>query len=600
MREQGSQLRGPLAHHDGSALYVSNPQPNLGESVELSLRACRNLHVDEVYLRVVVDGEPHYTQARLRSQDPQEQWWTATVEIVNHITSYRFRLDTAAGSLWLNAGGLHRHDIPDAQDFRLTTYQLPTWTNSAVIYQIFPDRFARSPRQRNETYPDWALPAQWSDPVAANTPEGVRQIYGGSLYGIEEHLDYIQQLGANTIYLTPFFPARSNHRYDASTFAHVDPLLGGDQALRSLTNAAHLRSMHVLGDLTLNHSGVTHEWFAKGQADPDSPEAGFYYFDRQAGTYATFDGVESLPKFDHRSAELRRRLYDGPQSVVARYIRDFGLDGWRIDVAQSAGKYRGVDLSDLVAERTHATMSATRSNLLLLAEHQFDASPTLQGPGWQGAMAYAAFTKPVWAWLGACLRENAWGAPGPAERFGGNDMADIMQEYASLVPWQSFAASMTLLDSHDTARFRSVAGPYQSLGVALLMTLPGIPSVFSGDEVGIGGSGLEEGRQPFPWNENSWDRPLYQLYRSLIALRHEHPCLSQGGLRWLNCGQEFVTFERADAHETLLVQVNRGEHSPVISTVNAANLLGGPDLTAGQTMPTQAPSFHIWRINKQE
>ena len=202
--------------------------------------------------------------------------------------------------------------------------------------------------------PDWAIPAEWTDPVDLVPPARSAQFYGGDLDGVREHLDHLEALGINLLYLTPFFPARSNHRYDASTFDHVDPLLGDDDALVRLVEAAHARGIRVIGDLTSNHSGDAHEWFRAAQADPDSPERSFYYL-HDDGSYESWLGVPSLPKFDWKSPELRRRFIEGPESVVARFLAPpFNLDGWRIDVANMTGRLGDEDLNESVRRTIRA------------------------------------------------------------------------------------------------------------------------------------------------------------------------------------------------------------------------------------------------------
>ena len=115
--------------------------------------------------------------------------------------------------------------------------------------------------------PDWAVPARWTEPVyRVRGQDQGKQLYGGDLDGITDHLDHLERLGADVLYLTPFFPARSNHRYDASTFDRVDPVLGGDDALGRLTAEAHRRGMRVIGDITTNHTGDSHEWFVEARA----------------------------------------------------------------------------------------------------------------------------------------------------------------------------------------------------------------------------------------------------------------------------------------------------------------------------------------------
>jgi alpha-glucosidase len=597
-------LLGPLAHHDGSPLYVGDPAPRVGEKVEVFVRTAKSLSPRAVHVRTTPDGEPAYTEAQVDREDGEEIWWRASVPVVNTELGYRFLIETGTQGrrLWLNGTGLGGLDVTDTADFRLPTYDPPpAWAEGAVLYEIFPDRFARSSAHPVGPLPDWAVPAEWDDPVAYGTPAGTKQVYGGTLWGVAEKLDYLRGLGIDALYLTPFFPSRSNHRYDASSFDVVDPLLGGDEALKELTAQAHLRGIRVIGDITLNHTGDLHPWFRRAQADPASPEAGFYYFGADRSQYASFFGVPSLPKLDHRSEEMRRRLYEGPDSVIARYPAEFGLDGWRVDVAQSAARYGAIDLNARMARAVRETLRRTAPDSLLLAEHQFDASEVLRGDGWHGTMAYAGFTRPVLGWLGGSDVPELWGVPGQPPALGGAEMAAVMREFAALIPWRAVTHNMTLLDSHDMPRFRSLVGDPRrhALGVALLMTLPGLPMVFAGDEVGVRGAlHSEDGRRPFPWDENTWDQGTYEVYRSLIALRRSHPALRSGGLRWLHTADDVVLFERALPGETVVVQISRAAHEPVTSPFAASHLLGGPDLRPGDRLPSDGPAFHVWQVER--
>lgn len=582
------------AHHDGSSRYVADPSPALGDEVAVFVRADDALGVRSVHVRSTPDGEPRYSEATVDRAGAGETWWRATVRIVNPDTRYRFLLTTADGPLWLSGAGLSRLEVTDEADFTLTAYAPPpAWSDDAIVYEIFPDRFARSTEHPPAPLPDWARPAEWSDPVPWGTEGALQQLYGGDLWGVAERLDHLEALGANTIYLTPFFASRSNHRYDSTSFDCVDPLLGGDEALCSLTAAAHARGIRVIGDITLNHSGDGHEWFERARADAASAERDFYFIDDD-GSYAAFADVPTLPKFDHRSDELRRRLYDGGDSVIARYLRDHGLDGWRVDVAQSAGRHGAVELNELVARVTRGTLGPDH---LLLAEHQFDASAVLRGDGWHGTMSYAGFTRPIWSWLATERSDEFWGTPGAIPQYGGADVVDVMTRYASRIPWRTYTHNLTLLDSHDTARFRSIAGrEHQHLAAALLFTLPGMPMVFAGDEVGVEGVHLEDGRRPFPWNTESWDDGTWRTYRRLIELRNAHPSLRGGGLRWLHAGDDTILFERSTADETLLVRVSRAGHPPLLSPVDAESLTGAQSLRAGHPFPETGAGFDVWEV----
>ncbi len=295
-----------------------------------------------------------------------------------------------------------------------------------------------------EPLPDWAVPAAWDDaPKPAGRP-AARQFFGGDLYGVAEHLDHIAALGANTLYLTPVFPAASSHRYNAASFDHVDPLLGGDAAYRELIDSAHARGMRVLGDLTTNHTGSTHDWFLTGRARCELPGVGLLPVrpgpGRRTGNATTSggSGTASLPKLDHRSAELRRRMVDGPDSVVARWLR-FGLDGWRIDVANMTGRYRETDLTRQIAREIRATMADVSPEAYLVGEHFHDFLGDVDGTTWHGIMNYSGLARPMWTWL---ARQDpvfdGWlGAPLPRwPHLPGPSVVSTMRAF-SAIPWSA-------------------------------------------------------------------------------------------------------------------------------------------------------------------
>jgi alpha-glucosidase len=209
-----------------------------------------------VRLRSTPDAEPAVVEATIERREHGATWWCADLELHNPVTAYRWLLDGGAlGRCWVNGAGVFHRDVTDDADFRITTARRPPdWLADTVGYQIFIDRFADSGSPRPA--PGWAIPRAWDEPVDDTPGIRSRHWYGGDLAGIEQHLDHLTHLGVSLIYLTPFFPAGSMHRYDASTFDHVDPALGGDDALASLVSAAHARGIRVIGDITLNHTGV--------------------------------------------------------------------------------------------------------------------------------------------------------------------------------------------------------------------------------------------------------------------------------------------------------------------------------------------------------
>lgn len=585
-------------HHDGSACYAAPGPHRLGAAVDLRVWVPHldgGGSADHVVLRAVRDGEPHLTQAVRARSLAHGDWWHVPVTLVNPLTRYRFFIGGPHGRYrWLNAEGVHDRDTSDGADFMIRAEDAPpAWVSDAVAYQIFPDRFFRSDSRREA--PTWATPVDWDTPVIGSGPGVAAQFYGGDLDGVAAKLDHLTDLGVNVIYLTPIFEGRSNHRYDAVTFDRVDPALGGDEALARLLEAAHSRGIRVVGDLTTNHTGREHEWFLAAQADANAPEAQYYRFHAHPDTYASWLDVPSLPKLDHASEELRDRFYGSPDSVVARWIRA-GLDGWRIDVANMTGRLGADDLAHDVARAVRQAMHAVDPMAWLLAEHGHDAAADLTGDGWDGTMDYQGFTRPLWEWLNGGSAEGGGptpatpaqeppvphgldflGLPIPIPVLAATSAVATMREVHAAMPWASQAASTLHLDSHDTPRFRTVAGggtdggvdragrgrfPHL-LAVALQMTMPGVPSIFAGDEIGLTGINGEHSRTPFPWDRGEWDLPTYQTYQRWIALRTGHIALRSGGLRWVSVGTDHLTFLREHPHERLLIHAVRAPSEPV-------------------------------------
>ena len=598
-------------HHDGSGVYVSDIAPQLGDTVRLRLRVPTELHPEHVVLRSLVDGEPRNVLARRERSDATEQWWIADLLIRNPLTHYRWLLAGGdVGYAWINAAGRFDHDVADAADFAIAAFPAsPKWAQRAVVYQIFPDRFASSGR----TYelPDWAVPRDWSQLPEGRSPNTSHEYFGGDLWGAIEQLDYLVDLGVGVVYFTPFFTAGSVHRYDASTFDHVDPLLGGNEALIAFVEAAHARGIKVLGDLTLNHSGDLHEWFVSAQAgDPSTRD--FYSFDAQLPHgYECWCGVRTLPKFNYRSAELRRRLFEGEQSVLQKWLRaPFNLDGWRIDVAHMTGRQADVDLNHEVARLARGAVMKCGPDKVLVAEAFHDAGADLPGDGWQGTMNYAAFVRPVWAWLRAdeFPGENWLGIPVEIPQFSGAQMVAGMRAVGAGVPWRSLIASWTILSSHDTARIRTVCGSRSRhiAAATMLMTMPGVPMIFSGDELGARGSWGEDSRTTHPWSDVAdWDHEFLNDYRSLAVLRSQMPGLIDGGMRWVHVADDVIAYLRETATQRVLVVVARnpiGEISIPLQGfgVNAIEpLFGFTAVLEEHQLIVSAPHAGggIWRIS---
>ena len=577
-------------HHDGSPLYRRPESGPLGSTVQVRVRTSTHLQPDAVWLRTVEDGEPFYAACRMDRTSDNSTWWVGTVTIRNPVQRYRFMVSYGDTFVWLNQAGLFDHDVTDAHDFTVTCHQpAPDWGRDAVVYQIFPDRFARSRAADDRPIPDWAVPAQWDDPPTHAGPHTPLQFYGGDLDGITEHLDHLVDLGATTVYLTPVFPGESNHRYNASTFDEVDPLLGGDEAYRRLIDAAHERGLRVLGDLTSNHTGDTHEWFLRAVTDHDSEEREYYFFDADGG-YADWKGFQTLPKLNHRAPGLAERF----GRVVTRWL-EFGLDGWRIDVANMTGRHQDVDIAHHVARELRARASEVAPDALLLAEHGHDATGDLDGDGWHGTMNYYGFSFPVWEWLRDPRKPvPSFGLPVPVPRRDGVAMVTAMREFTASFGWAAVNASWNILGSHDSPRIRTTTGSADLHHVAAVLqfTLPGVPMVFAGDELGLEGVNGEDSRRTMPWDDPAaFDTRTGATYAALARLRSENVALRRGGLRWVHVGADEIAFLREHPQGTLLVTATRtGATEPELDGID----LGERLLRVGDS--GRCPRAAVWRV----
>jgi alpha-glucosidase len=585
-------------YHDGAV-------DEEGDRLVVRLRVPHGL-ADRVILRTVHDGEAGAFPAELDAESETELTWRAAFPATEAVTRYRWLLwGGKTGYAWVNGLGRVRHDIPDADDFVHSPWPTgPDWHLASAVYQIFPDRFARG--GVDAPPPDWAVPRDWDSRPEGRSKTTPREWFGGDLRGVEQHLDHIERLGANVLYLTPFFPARSTHRYDATTFDRVDPLLGGDEALASLVAAAHARGMRVIGDLTLNHTGNHHEWFVAAQRGDDAAERDFYFFDESLEHgYAAWWGIRHLPKLNHGSPELGRRL----DEVVRRWLEPpFDLDGWRIDVANMAGRYRAVDHAHELAQATRAAARQAKADALLVAEHGYDFRDDLRGDGWHGAMNYAGFLRPVWQWLRGDLpdelRRRFWGFPTGVPLIDGVELTAAMRAFRAGLPWPSTLHSWTLLDSHDTARFATLAGSRdrQLVGIGLQMTMPGVPMVFAGDELGLEGEWGEDARRTMPWGRpEEWDNALLEEYRRLIKLRRDSAALARGGIRYAAVGPDAIVYLREHGGERLLCLAARAEHVPIrlpLRIHGLETLYGDDAIVEGgnAVLPGDGPAFHVWRL----
>ena len=475
---------------------------------------------------------------------------------------------------------------PAADRPRLVSVDTPRWVRDAVFYQIFPDRFASSAR-----VPKPGPLEPWDEPP---TRHGFK---GGDLLGIAEHLGDLAELGVTALYLTPIFASASNHRYHTDDYERVDPLLGGDDALRELIDACHSRGMRVVLDGVFNHSGrgflPFHHILENGLG---SPYLGWFYLDMQRlrdgrplNAYPTTGdhdevrrvaAAEGLPAgmaservLGYRGwwdlPALPKLRVDDPTArayllgIAERWIR-LGADGWRLDVPEEieAGYWREFRTRVRAANpEAYIVGEIWRVKPEWLSGDTFDA--LMDYPLAEALVGYAGGSHIDWSVVHEQDQYRDTVRAMDGAEFGA-ELERLLSAYDPDVT----AVQLNLLGSHDTSRFVTMCGgdvASYRLATVVQMTLPGAPCIYYGDEVGMQGRGDPGSRGAFPWERSRWDSELRAFVRGAIALRRDHAVLRHGEFRLLGSSGPAMAYLRSDESDALVVALNPGEDAVSLS-----------------------------------
>lgn len=607
-------------HHDGSPMYVAGSAARLGATVALRLRTGLDAPVTAISLRTCPDGEQALTPMRQVGKDATSCWWEADLAVTMPRMTYRFLLLTPEATWWLTAIGMVRHTPTDAADFTLLARcDGLAWVRESVFYQIFPDRFADGDAPNNVTTGEYVCYGQpviaraWGEQPHNTGEAGGVEFFGGDLPGITQRLDYLADLGVNALYLTPIFTAPSNHKYDVVDYMQVDPHFGGDVALVALRQALDARAMRLMLDIVPNHCSIDHPWFRAAQSDPHAETADFFTFTSRPDGYARWLGVRTLAKLNYRSQLLRQRMYAGEDSIMRHWLRPpYRIDAWRMDVANMLARQGGTQLGHKVGRGIRRAVKDEQPQMYLLGEHAFDGTPHLQGDELDASMNYQGFTNPVLSWLGGALVLGGDASASDASpRLPTATLATQWQTYLGAVPWQIALQQFNMLGTHDTPRVLTVLGgdvALLKLGVALLFTFPGVPSVYYGDEIGLEGGRDPDNRRCMIWDSQYWNHDLRQWYQTLIRLRRTSTALRNGGFQLLYAAGDTLAFQRQTPEERLLVVARRGDDHTDAIPVRQAGLPDGArlrDLLTGHETSVQhgqialggiaAPGVRVWQ-----
>ncbi|MEC1620578.1 glycoside hydrolase family 13 protein [Bacillus mojavensis] len=419
------------------------------------------------------------------------------------------------------------------------TFQAPEWAKSTVWYQIFPERFANG---REDLSPENVLPWGSKDP-------DVNDFFGGDLQGIVDKLDYVEDLGVNGIYLTPIFSAPSNHKYDTLDYYSIDPHFGDPELFRTLVSQLHQRGMRIMLDAVFNHIGsASPQWQDVVKNGAQSRYKDWFHihsFPVTEGNFDTFAFTPDMPKLHTANPEVQRYLLD----IGLYWIREFDIDGWRLDVAN--------EVDHAFWKTFKQAVSAEKPDIYILGEIWHSSEPWLRGDEFHAVMNYP-FTEPMIEYFA----DRAIPASRMAHRLNAHLMNGMKQVNEVM---------FNLLDSHDTKRLLTRCRNDEKKARALLAFMfaqTGSPCIYYGTEIGLDGENDPLCRKCMVWDKEKQNQEMHTFMKRLIALRkQENTVLTKGNLEWnlLDDQNNFIRFSRTLDEKKLIYFFNQGDAARHVS-----------------------------------
>lgn len=422
----------------------------------------------------------------------------------------------------------------------MNVYPTPYWVYESVVYEIFPDRFfigkGKDVQQKAKLYKDGVL-RNWDElPISGDARQN-KTFYGGDLWGIAEKVNYLQELGVNTVYLTPIFSSPSNHKYDSIDYFKVDPQFGGLSALKHLIKVLKSNSMRLILDGVFNHVSNEHEWFKKAKAGKRDYISRFsIYNDGHRGWW----GVRSLPELHLEENVVREHI-----ESVLRYYLDLGIDGWRLDCGQDLGPVNNAIIASIVKS---VSIDKYVVSELWTFPDRWDMV--------DGVMNYH-------------LRESIFSyLNGELDNLG----TTLEKMYART---KNIHGCWNMLDSHDTERLATSIPDkgLRKLAILLQFTYPGVPVVYYGTEIGMEGGKDPDCRRPMIWNEDRWDKELFEFYKWLINLRKSEIALKVGAFELLRDNP--VVFMRKAPYmlDDIIIAINKDKEKSIAVSISDGRIL---------------------------
>ena len=431
-------------------------------------------------------------------------------------------------------------------------YEEEKWLQESIIYQIFPDRFCNGDNSKNiEGTLSWGK-------GKVNT----KSMYGGDLRGVIEKLSYLKELGVNLIYLTPVFKSTTNHKYNTRDYFDIDPQFGTINEARELVEKAHNNGIKIIFDAVFNHSGS--DFFAFKDLIKNQQQSKYkdwYFIDswpvsQAKDKYYTFaNGCENMPKLNTNNEEVKEYLL----SVGEYWIKEIGIDGWRLDVCDEVGHgfWRAF----------RKRIKNANKNTIIIGEIMHEANSFLKGDQLDGIMNYP-FKNAIIDFFGKNI-------------INAREFLDIMAENRVLYMDSIIRQMWNLIGSHDTKRiYNECEGNINKikLAIAYQFLYIGVPYIYYGDEIGLDGEDDPDNRKCMIWDEENQNKDLLNFYKMMIKLRKANKELIYGDFEEIYCKDDLLAFKRVLKDTNILVLFNNSDKDEAIElnlNCKGTNLITG-------------------------
>lgn len=566
-------------HSEVNSNFVSNPFPKFDEKVVVKVCFLKDENVEKVVLRCIINGEETHLRMVYDYEKNNLVYYKTDLNINQKNINYHFIIKHKEyGYIYYNRKSVYNYAPTEDNDFVIIAdYENPEWVASSVFYQIFPDRFCNGNPdisvKTNEYEFDGhkTIQMKWEEKPLEYKDGHCLDFFGGDLKGVEDKIDYFKELGVNAIYLNPIFEAKTHHRYDCTDYFHVEKHLGGDEGLISLVDNLHKNNMKIMIDVSVNHTGNNHIWFEKALKDKNSIERNYYYFEEN-NNYRGWYGFHTLPQLNYKSEDLKNIIYKSENSLVKHYLKKpFDIDAWRFDVGCHTGRADKDQLSNQVWKEVREAIKEVKKDAYIIGEHWEDNISYLLGDEWDAAMNYFASGIPLRSFAGM-IHRRLWRHEGKlamVKPCTGIELEEQIMQHYSRIPNQLAFLQYNLIDSHDIFRFHVHEEVYNfDLYRGLISTmylLPGTPSIYYGDEVGVGGHAYsDEGiRYPMEWNKNKWNKNHLEMYKKLSHLKINEKAMHYGNYKVIYSDEDSFIFARYNEEKYIISILTRNENKKI-------------------------------------